>query len=239
MDNPGYVTLTRMRGLNDEMSAVANNMANVSTTGYRAQRLVFAEVLMEVDGDGGNLAMSEPRAHVNDPSPGGFQQTGGPLDLAIDGPGFFQIDTPEGPRLTRAGAFIRDAAGNLVTREGLAVLDPGGAPIAIPPDAARIAIGRDGTVAADGVPVAQVGVFDAAPETLQRLDGVTFSSSGEIALAANSSVIQGFIENSNVNPVEELSRMIEVQRSYELGQTFLDREDQRLSDAVQTLGRTT
>jgi flagellar basal-body rod protein FlgF len=238
MDNAGYVGLTRMRGLADEIRAVANNIANISTTGFRAERVVFAEVLMEVEGDGGNLAMSEPRAHYNDTTSGGFQPTGGELDLAIDGDGFFQVQTPDGPRLTRAGSFIRDAQGNLVTRDGLPVLGPGGAPVAIPPDATSIAVARDGTIAADGAPVAQIGVFSAAPATLVREGGVRFRSTGEIAVAADAGVLQGFIENSNVNPVEELSRMIEVQRSYELGQTFLDREDERLRDAIRTLGRT-
>jgi flagellar basal-body rod protein FlgF len=237
MDNPGYIGLTRMRGLADEMRAVANNIANMATTGFKAEKVVFAEVLIDVETDGGTLAMSEPRAHYTDRSSGGFQQTGGELDLAIDGDGFFQIQTPEGPRLTRAGNFVRDAEGALMTTEGNPVLDPGGAPIAIPPDAAQIAIGRDGIVAADGIPVAQVGLFTAAPTAMVRESGVRFRVTGEIALAADASVLQGFVENSNVNPVEELSRMIEVQRGYELGQTFLDREDERIRDAIRTLGR--
>ena len=239
MDNAGYVALTRMRGLGDEMRAVANNIANVSTTGYRAHRLVFAEVIMAVEGDGGGLAMAEPRAHVNDPTSGGYQPTGGDLDLAIDGPGFFQIMGPNGPQFTRAGSFVRNADGNLMTRTGFQVLDAGGAPIAIPPDATDIAIGRDGTIAADGNPVAQIGVFTIAPAALRRADGVAFNADGPAAAVEDPGVLQGFIENSNVNPVAEMSRMIEVQRSYELGQTFLDREDERLREAVRTLGRTT
>jgi flagellar basal-body rod protein FlgF len=238
MDNPGYVGLTRMRGLADEMRVVANNIANAATTGFRAEKVVFAEVLMDIDADGGTLAMAEPRAHYTDRSSGGFHQTGGDLDLAIEGDGFFQIQTPEGPRLTRAGNFVRNAEGTLMTGEGHPVLDPGGAPIAIPPDAAQIAIARDGTIAADGAPVAQVGVFTAAPTAMVRESGVRFRTNGEIALAAEAGVLQGFVENSNVNPVEELSRMIEVQRSYELGQTFLDREDERIREAIRTLGRT-
>ena len=237
MDNPGYVGLTRMRGLADELRVVANNLANMATTGFQAEKVVFAEVMMDLETDGGTLAMSEPRAHYTDRSAGGYQQTFGELDLAIEGDGYFQIQTPQGPRLTRAGNFVRDAEGNVMTTDGNRLLDPGGAPIAIPPEASDIAIGRDGIIAADGAPVAQVGLFTAAPTAMVRESGVRFRTNGEIAIAAEASVLQGFVENSNVNPVEELSRMIEVQRGYELGQTFLDREDERIRDAIRTLGR--
>ena len=237
MDNPGYVSLTRMKGLADELRVVANNIANVATNGFRAERLVFAEVLVEVDSDGGSLSMATPRAHYTDPSPGGFRATGGTFDLAIEGEGFFQIQTPNGPRLTRAGSFIRDAEGTVMTMEGHALLDQGGGPVLVPPDAAAIAIGLDGTISADGQPVGQVGTFVAPPETLVREEGVRFRATGPVIPAPAARVAQGYLEESNVSPVKELSRMIEVQRTYELGQSFLDLEDQRLRDAVRTLGR--
>jgi flagellar basal-body rod protein FlgF len=237
MDNPGYIGLTRLAGLVDELRAVANNVANISTTGFRAEGVVFAEVLMAAPVDGGNLAMAQPRAHVTDLTEGGFAQTGGELDLAIAGPGYFQVQTDGGPRLTRAGAFSRNVDGDLVTLAGALVLDAGGAPIALPADARSISIGEDGTISADGAPVGQVGLFDAPLETLVREDGVTFRATGAVTPAGDSRVMQGFIEQSNVNPVEELARMIEVQRAYELGQSFLELEDSRLREAVRTIGR--
>jgi flagellar basal-body rod protein FlgF len=237
MDNPGYISLTRMKGLADELRVVANNIANVATTGFRAERLVFAEVLVETDTDGGNLSMAAPRAHFTDPSPGGFRATGGTFDLAIEGEGFFQIQTPQGPRLTRAGSFIRDAEGTVMTMEGHALLGTGGGPVQVPADAQAIAIGLDGTISADGRPVGQVGVFVAPPDTLLREEGVRFRATGAVTPAPDARVAQGFLEGSNVSPVAELSRMIEVQRTYELGQSFLDLEDQRVRDAVRTLGR--
>lgn len=237
MDNPGYIGLTRLAGLVDEMRAVANNVANISTTGFRAEGVVFAEVLMAAPVDGGNLAMAQPRAHVTDLTEGGFAQTGGDLDLAIAGPAYFQVQTEGGPRLTRAGAFTRSAEGDLVTLTGALVLDAGGAPVALPADARSIAIGEDGTISADGAPIGRIGLFDAPLETLLREDGVTFRATGPVTPSLDSRVLQGFIEQSNVNPVKELARMIEVQRAYELGQSFLELEDSRVREAVRTIGR--
>ncbi|WP_333833206.1 flagellar hook-basal body complex protein [Rubrimonas sp.] len=237
MDNPGYIGLTRMKGLADELRVVANNIANLSTTGYRAERLVFAEVLQAANVDGGALAMAAPRAHVTDDAPGGFRATAGPLDLAIEGEGFFQVQTPDGPRLTRNGVFSLNPEGDVVTLDGHQVLDNGGAPLNIPGDAGAIAIAADGTVAVDGVDIARIGVFTADPADLLREDGVLFRSDGAVNEAPAARVLQGFIEQSNVDPVREMARMIEVQRAYELGQSFLDQEDSRLTDAIQTIGR--
>ena len=237
MDNPGYIGLTRMKGLADELRVVANNIANLSTTGYRAERLVFAEVLQAANVDGGALAMAAPRAHVTDEAPGGFRATGAPLDLAIEGDGFFQVQTPNGPRLTRNGVFSLSPAGDVVNLQGHQLLDNGGAPLNIPGDAATIAIAVDGTVAVDGVDIARIGVFTTEAEELLREDGVLFRSDGVVNEAPDARVLQGFIEQSNVDPVREMARMIEVQRAYELGQSFLDQEDRRLTDAIQTIGR--
>ncbi len=238
MDNPGYIGLTRMKGLADEMRAVANNIANSSTTGFRTESLVFAEVLAEAAVDGGALAMAAPRAHVTDPTPGGFTATGGTFDLAIDGAGYFQVMTPQGPRLTRAGAFMIGADGAVQNAQGHALLDTGGGPILIAPDARNILIGEDGAISVNGQPVGQVGVFDAAPQDLLREDGVNFRLDGAADPVIDARVKQGFLEDSNVSPVEQMARMIEVQRAYELGQSFLDMEDQRLREAVRTIGAT-
>jgi flagellar basal-body rod protein FlgF len=237
MDNPGYVGLTRMKGLSEELRAVANNIANLSTTGFRAEGVVFAEVLYQGAMDGGSLSMAQPRAHVTDPSPGGYAATGGPLDLAIEGAGYFQVTTPNGNRLTRAGAFTLTPEGDVVTMQGHQVLDRGGAPLAIPPGAGALSIAEDGTVSADGQPIAEVGLFTADPEDLLREDGVLFRVDGPIQEDIDSGVLQGFLEQSNVDPVSELARMIEVQRAYELGQSFLDMEDERIREAVRTVGR--
>lgn len=237
MDNPGYIGLTRMRGLEEEMRAVANNIANINTTGFRREGVVFAEVLTPTNGPDGALAMAQPRARATDLSPGGFTATGGQLDMALQGDGYFQVMTPDGPRLTRSGAFMLDREGGIVNAEGWSLLDGGGAPIQLPPDAALITIGEDGVISADGQQLAQVGMFEADPLELIRDHGTLFRFEGLPQPAANTRLLQGHLEQSNVSPVEEMTRMIEVQRAYELGQSFLDSEDSRLRSAIQTMGR--
>lgn len=238
MDNAGYATLTRQSGLMREMQAVAHNIANLSTTGYRREGLVFTEFVRALEDGEPSLSMAAANARHTSPLPGAVTATGGPLDLAIEGEGFFQLEGPDGLRLTRAGAFLTNDASELVNADGLRVLDAGGAPIFVPPDARSLAIGSDGTLSADDLPVAQIGlVRPVDPLSLSRAAGVMFTVDGEVEPVEAPMILQGNLEGSNVEPVAEIARMIEVQRTYELGQAFLDREDERIRAVVQTLGR--
>ncbi|MRX49246.1 flagellar hook-basal body complex protein [Paracoccus sp. S-4012] len=240
MDNAIYAGLTRQSGLLREMRVVANNVANASTTGFRREGVVFAEHLSATGAQGraGTLSMGLARGRVADLRQGALEATGGRFDLGIEGEGFFMLQTPDGPRLTRAGAFLSDAAGNLVNGDGHLVLDEGQAPIALPPGARAIAVGPDGTVSADGEPVGRVGVFTVPdPAALQHRGGTLFEATAAPQPAEDTRLRQGFLEGSNVDPVFEISRLIEVQRSYELGQSLLDREDERIRAVITALTR--
>jgi len=160
MDNAGYIGLTRQTGLWKEMQVVANNVANMSTSGFRREGVVFTEMLEALPNEGGGVAMAAARARFSDPSQGAMNQTGSDMDLAIQGRGYFMVETPDGNRLTRAGAFALNTEGEMVNTDGLRLLDVGGAPIFIPPEAAHLSVAQDGTVSADGNPLAQVGIFD-------------------------------------------------------------------------------
>lgn len=237
MDNAGYVALSRQIGLAREMRIVANNVANMATTGYRREGAVFAETLAALPLEGGSLAMTAARVRMTDDAQGTLSATGGAFDLAIDGPGFFMVEGPDGPRLTRAGAFARSEAGELVNHDGRRVLDDSGGAIVAPPDAGAFAVASDGTISVGGAPIGRIGIYDVEdPAALIREDGVTFRAEGE-ALPIEGRVLQGFVEKANVNPVEEIARMIEVQRGYELSQRFLEREDERIRAAVRLLGQ--
>ena len=168
---------------------------------------------------------------------GDVTNTGGTLDLAIDGPGFFMVETPEGERLTRAGSFLSNGEGDLVTLTGHRVLDAGGAPIFVPSAGGSIAISKDGTISIEGRPVAQIGIYEVEnPQMLTREGGVLFRSEDDPFPAETSRVQQGFLEGSNVDAVTEMARLIEVQRAYELGQNLLDSEDERIRSSIRTLG---
>lgn len=236
MDASGYTTLTRQAGLMREMDVIAQNIANISTSGFRREGVVFSEYVHRME-DGPSLSMAYGNARAIDLSQAGVSATGGSFDFAIQGDGFFLIETPDGQQLSRAGAFTPSAAGELVTPDGFRLLDEGGAPVFVPPDAGPVAMSQDGTLSANGVPLARIGLWQPVdPLSLLHQAGTLFSASA-VEPTEGAVLLQGFVENSNVEPVTEIARMIEVQRAYELGQTFLDREDSRLRGIIETLGR--
>lgn len=236
MDAAGYATLNRQSGLMREMGVVANNIANSSTTGFRREGVVFSEYVAALDQDP-SLSMANASGRVVDLSQATLSQTGGTFDFAIQGEGFFLIDTPEGERLTRAGSFTPSAEGELVTPDGYRLLDAGGAPVFVPPDSKRVALAADGTLSAGGQPIAQIGLWQPSdPLSLRHQSGTLFAA-GAVEPAEGAQVLQGMLEDSNVEPVSEIARMITVQRAYELGQKFLDAEDERVRGVIQTLGR--
>ena len=234
MEHAGYTTLSRQSGLAREMQIIANNIANAATTGYRAEGLIFSEYVQSVD-EGASLSIGQGNLRNTSFAQGALTQTGGTFDLAIEGEGYFLIETPRGERLSRAGAFSPNGAGDLVTYDGFRVLDAGGAPVFVPPGVA-VAVSADGTISADGNPLGQIGlVRPLDPTTMLREDGVMFLAESGYEPADGARVLQGFVENSNVDAVLQLTRMIEVQRAYELGQSFLDAEDERVRTALKAL----
>jgi len=238
MENATYVALTRQSGLMAEMRAVANNISNANTTGYRAEGVVFSEYIRDLGTEEPSLAMAAARVRDTSQTQGALSQTGGSFDLAIQGEGFFLVQAPQGERLTRAGTFTPDENGDLVTVEGYPVLDAGGAPVFIPQGVGEVRIAPDGTISAAGTPVGQVGLFvPTDPSSMTREDGVRFAPGPGYVPAQGGKILQGYLEESNVNPIVEISRMIEVQRAYELGQGLLEREDERIRSVMQMMNR--
>ncbi len=238
MENATYATLTRQSGLMSELRIIANNVANASTTGYRAEGLLFSEYVADLGPDHPSLSLAAARVRHTDMTQGTLTQTGGSFDLAIEGDGYFLIDTAAGPRLTRAGSFTPNNNGDLVTMDGNPVLDAGGAPVFIPQGVGQIGIAADGTISAGGDPIGQIGlVIPNDPSEMTRQSGTMFEAPSGFGAAPDGRMVQGFLEGSNVNPILQIGRMIEVQRAYELGQTFLDKEDERIRNVIQSAGR--
>lgn len=230
-----YITITRQIGLMREMQVVANNIANAATSGYRQEGVVFSEYVRSVD-NRASVSMGQGNVGTTSLSQGTLTETRGTFDLAIEGDGFFLIETPDGERLTRAGAFSPSANGDLVNMDGYRVLDAGGAPVFVPGDAQSISVGPDGTLSADGALLGQVGlVSPIEPKDLIREGGVMFRADTGFEPADNARILQGFVESSNVETITQLARMIEVQRAYELGQSFLETEDERVRRAMDAM----
>lgn len=237
MDNAHYVQLTRQAGLLKEIDLIAGNLANMNTTGYRREATVFSEYIKRTEDHIGSLSMTAARARYADETQGPLTQTNSPLDMAIEGDGFFQVQTANGVRLTRAGAFTLSPENTLVTLHGYPLLDNGGAPVQLPGAYKTFSVAPDGAVEVDGQAIGQIGIVEPQEARALRRDGDTiFNPEGPVLPSQNGRIAQGFIESSNVNSVTEITRMIEVQRSYELGQKLLDRSDEMVRTLVRQMG---
>ena len=241
MDNATYISLSRQSGLLKELSVIANNMAYADTTGFKREGAIFTEFVKSAEG---RSAIDNPResmpmgrlgAHVSHFETGDLRQTGGTLDVAIDGEGFFLVETPQGERLSRAGHFLTDAEGTLINASGYAILDEGGGRLQIPQEVNLLAIAGDGTVSADGVELGKLGLVTTNPQDLERQGDNLWSSEEGYVPVENPRIVQGFLEDSNVQPVAEIARMIEVQRAYDAGQKLLEIEDERITSVVTTI----
>ncbi len=235
MSNAIYVALSKQAGLSKELNSIANNVANADTAGYRREGFVFSEYVRALDGESRSVSQANVGGRFFDATPGGLVETGSQFDVAIEGEGYFLVQTPQGERLTRAGSFLLDPEGQLVTTEGHLVLGEGGTPVAIPPSAGDVVIAGDGAIAADGALVGRLGLVSADPTTLIREGGNLLRATQDTAPLEQPRMRQGFIEESNVNPVLEISRLIEVQRAYEMGQKLLTDEDERISKTVDAM----
>lgn len=242
----GLYTLVRgMIGLEKGKDVLANNLANVDTTAFKQEETVyqsFPEVLMSrldeagkqvigSKGNGSKLAMT-----YTDFRQGTLRETGNPFDLAIEGPGFFVIQTLEGEVYTRDGRFTQNHAGQLVTEDGYPVMGQYG-PILI--NAEDISIGQQGAIVVNGVQVDQIQIVDFAdPQGLNKLGNNLYrAGDGIIPERINGEVKQGFIEGSNVNLIMGMTQMITATRFYEMSQKALQSQDETLSKAVNEVGK--
>ncbi len=237
MDNPVYISLSRQAGLLKELDTIANNIANAQTAGYKREGALFTEYVAAAGLNDPSMSMGRLGAHYSSFLQGELSRTGGSLDLAIEGEGFFLIGTAAGEMLSRAGHFMTTAEGILVNADGLAVLDEGGGELQIPLEARQIAIAGDGTISADGNALGKIGVVTASPESMSRQGANLWQASDGYEPVESAKVLQGFIESSNVDPINEIARLIEVQRNYEAGQKIFEEEDERISQVIQTMRR--
>ena len=214
MDNSIYVTLSRQVALFRDLDVTANNVANVNTTGYQGERLIFDDYLMGKSDNENSLTFARDPMSYRDTRNGRVTQTHNTFDLAINGPGYFSVETPLGIRYTKAGNFQMNADGELTTVDGYRLLGDDGAPIQIPVDAQNITINGAGQIG-DGVnALGQVGVFEFANEqTLERTGDTLFKTDSAPLAPAQSKVMQGYLESSNINGVNELVRLLQLQRT--------------------------
>lgn len=226
MDSGYYSACTALVSRTQELDTIANNLANASTVGYRAQRNVFSSVLA----DAGNATASPINAAMNnfgilsgtalDLSQGALQKTGNDLDVAIQGPGYFVVQTANGPVYTRNGSFQVSARGQLVTSTGDAVMGDKGVITMVP---GPVSISADGTISSNGAVTGKLQVVEFPPSTkLTSAGGTYYSAPPKTAKpATGSDVRQGMLESSNVNPISGMVELVNAQRSAEMMQRAL------------------
>ena len=242
MDVTGYLALSRIDALTRGLEVTANNLANSSTDGFKEQRVLFSDYLSRQHGDnlinGENvLKYNQDRSTYMDTLQGELRQTGNPLDLAINGPGYFMVRTQQGIRLTRNGQFHRSGDGGIVDSSGNPLLDDQRQPITLNPDdqILPLGIGSDGIISTEKGDITRLGLSTVDnPNTLHAEGNHLFRPANETDLRAvpAQEIRQGMLESSNVNAVEETTAMIRTQREYDLNFQLLQTEFTRRLNAI-------
>ena len=243
MDSMVYLSGVRMDGLVDDLQVIATNLANANTTGFKGTVGKFQAVLAAASPQdlimtptgGMSLTWPEYADFRLDLSQGPIHRTDRPLDLAIRGDAFFVVETADGPRYTRKGRFFLNSDGEVTDGAGNRVSAEVGA-LRIPPDAGDITVGPHGEVSAGGRAIGRIKLVDVPqPDALVAVGWANYRNDGPEAKAAvGSEVIQGAVEESNVNAVQEMVALIEVLRAYEATAHILKRVDASAGELIKT-----
>lgn len=239
MPLPVYVVASNMIGQQTRIDMIADNVANANTGGYKKQGMDFAEILskqqsMEVASFNQNLGT------YTDHAQGGLKRTNNDLDVALqDEKSFFAVQGENGkPLYTRNGHFTKNANGDIVDSKGRAVLDSNGAAITIPADSAFIHITGNGAVANQNGIISNIGVFTFDNEQLLQRAGNNswYAPDALVAISEEMpNVKQGFVEDSNVNPIEETVHMTDLMRKYQMAAKLMGNMEELETKAIQTL----
>ena len=233
-----YVALSSQVALEKRLNTIADNVANTSTIGFRATQVKFEDVVSGL-GDRELSFVSTGGTYLSTAA-GPLRETGNPFDFAIRGDAWFGIETPAGTVMTRDGRFTMTENGELVSIEGYAVLDAGGAPIQLDPRNGPPRAGADGSLRQGDNLVGALGLFNFDPgPNFTRFGNSGIVPKGEpdpVVDRIDAGVAQGFLEESNVNPMMEITRLIMVQRAFENGAALLRCTESSYDDAIKTLG---
>ena len=246
MENASLIGLSRQVTLARELDVIANNVANMTTTGFKADGSLFEEYLSSsarAAGSGERVSYVRDRGIWHDMSQGPLERTGNQFDIAIDGKGFLAVQTPRGERYTRNGGMQVNATGQLVTADGNPVLGTGG-PIVLQPNDRNVMISPDGTVTvregnsrAESIRGRLRVVGFTNPQALQKDGSALFRAPNGVAAQdiAQPKIVQGAVEKSNVRGVAEMSRMIEITRAYTQIAAMLDQQGNQSQQAIDKL----
>lgn len=243
MENAITAGLSKQIILARALEVTANNIANQTTAGYKSERIAFREYLAQVPVNNAEANIKDPTVSLvfdsdsyTDFSAGSVEPTYNNLDFAIDGDGFFAVETANGTQYTRDGHFSVSEFGELVTRDGAPVLDISGSPIILDPEAGAPILTPDGVLQQQGAAIADLGVFQFDDNRSLRKSGDNLFAATQEATARQSPRIrQGFIESSNVESITAVTNMIEIMRSYQQVAQVIQTSDELARNAISTL----
>ena len=241
MENAQLISLSRQIALQRQMDVVANNMANINTTGFKSESILFEDYMMpkardnDFAGPDHDLHYTEDWSTVHDMSTGSIEQTGNPTDVALSGEGFLTVQTPAGTRYTRNGSLQIDTSGTLVDLSGNPVLGEGG-PIHFDSADTDITIADNGTISTSQGSKGKLAVVEFADPQQLAHEGDNYFTGPAGTPAINTHVVQGAIERSNVSGVAAMADMIRVERAYQTLANLMQRQDDLRNTAVQRLG---
>jgi flagellar basal-body rod protein FlgF len=240
MQTTFHVGLSAQLALQKRLETIANNVANASTAGFRAEEVRF-ETLVSQTSDAPVAFVSSGTSYLSRRT-GQMSQTGSPFDVAVQGDAWLGIQTPAGTAYTRDGRLKMTPTGELQTVTGYAVLDAGGAPLQLDPNAGPPQIGRDGAISQNNRTVGSIGLFAIDEKArLKRFDNsgvVPDRAATPVIEFSRTGIMQGFVEGANVNPVMEMSRLILVSRAFDAVTASLKQSESSAQEAVRTLGAT-
>lgn len=241
MDINSAIAASRLIAQQRAMDVTANNLANVNTPGFRTERVQFSDWLNRQKGTtvppgGGTIAYTQDRATWREPQTGSLSHTGNPFDLSLTGDGYFTVNTPRGVRLTRDGRFGPIPDGTLADSTGNPVLDTAGQPIQLAPTDTDVAIAGDGTISGPNGQIAKIGVVRPSDPMRMQAEGNTlFATAAGTTPVAAPGIVQGSVEESNVQPVLEVTRMMNDLRQFQFVAQFMQAEADRQQSAIEKL----
>lgn len=242
MQNITSVALSRLIAQQRAMDVTAANLANADTAGYKTERVVFSDWISRQSAAGsgganGTILYTQDRATYRDQRAGSLKNTDNPLDMALGGDGFFTVQTAQGPRLTRAGHFSLSAGGTIVDGAGNNLLDSAGQPLRVAPTDTRITVAADGSLNSENGPLGRVGVVTPDDPNLLQAEGAQLlRADTPTPQQPVPHLIQGALEESNVQPIQEVTAMTNDLREFQFVTQLLQAESDRVQSVIEKLG---
>jgi len=237
MDTTTYIALSGQMARDQEMAVLANNIANMSTAGFKAERMMFEEYLAGAPRSS-LISYVMEAGNNHDMSQGPLTQTGNPLDIGLNGEGWLAVTTPAGTRYTRSGHFQLDAQGEIITSNGDLLQGDGGSAIVVPPNAGEVTIAPDGTVATRQGTIGHIPIVTFANQQSMGAESNGLYNTNEAPQpVTNTQIMQGAVEGSNLQPVLAITRLMKAAREMTAAKNFADAENNRLKTAIERLGK--